>query len=59
MTDRFDETQHNNLVAILAKAWEELDATELLNYIHPDFRYDSQWVFAWMNAAEYSRYIVG
>ena len=50
---------HQELVEILAKAWETLDASELLKYIHPDFQYDSQWVFASMYADEYPGYITG
>ena len=54
-----EDKNHQELLEILAKAWETLDATELLNYIHPDFQYDSQWVFASMYADEYPGYITG
>ena len=50
---------HNKLIAILAKAWENLDASELLKYIHPNFQYDSQKVFRSMYADEYPSYITG
>lgn len=50
---------HQELIEILAKAWETLDASELIKYIHPDFQYDSQKVFASMYADEYPDYITG
>ena len=50
---------HQKLVEILAEAWRTLDASELLKYIHPNFQYDSQWVFASMYADEYPDYITG
>ena len=50
---------HDELVEILANAWRRLDASELVKYIHPDFQYDSQWVFASMYADEYPSYITG
>lgn len=50
---------HDELVEILAEAWRKLDATELLKYIHPDFQYDSQWVFRSMYGDEYPSYITG
>ena len=53
------EKNHQDLVEILAEAWKSLDASELLNYIHPNFQYDSQWVFASMYADEYPNYITG
>lgn len=53
------EKNHQDLVEILAEAWKSLDASELLNYIHPNFQYDSQWVFASMYADEYPSYITG
>ncbi|MBQ9433348.1 MAG: hypothetical protein IJU26_03940 [Synergistaceae bacterium] len=53
------EKNHEELVEILAEAWKNLDASELLNYIHPDFQYDSQWVFRSMYGDEYPGYITG
>ena len=50
---------HDELVEILAEAWRTLNASELLKYIHPDFQYDSQWVFSSMYADEYPGYITG
>ena len=50
---------HQRLVEILAEAWKTLDASELVKYIHPDFQYDSQWVFRSMFAEEYPGYIAG
>lgn len=32
--------EHDELVTILAEAWSNLDASELVKYIHPDFQYD-------------------
>ena len=43
-------SDHEKLVEILAEAWRKLDAQELLKHIHPNFQYDSQWVFASMYA---------
>ena len=51
--------EHQRLVEILADAWETLDASELVKYVHPDFQYDSQWGFASMYADEYPGYIAG
>ena len=53
------DTEHQRLVEILAEAWRNLDASELVKYIHPDFQYDSQWVFDSMYADEYPGYIKG
>ncbi len=53
------DTEHQRLVEVLAEAWKNLDATELLKYIHPDFQYDSQWVFDSMFADRYPEYITG
>ena len=50
---------HQQLIEVLAQAWTRLDASELLKYIHPEFQYDSQWVFASMYAEEYPNYITG
>ncbi len=51
--------KHQELLEILAHAWKTLDASELVKYIHPDFQYDSQWVFRSMYADEYPSYITG
>ncbi|MBQ7733694.1 MAG: hypothetical protein IJT58_06720 [Synergistaceae bacterium] len=51
--------EHQKLIEILAKAWETLDASELVKYVHDDFEYNSQKVFASMYADEYPAYIVG
>ena len=51
--------EHQRLVEVLADAWKRLDASELVKYVHPDFQYDSQWVFASMYADEYPGYIAG
>ena len=48
---------HQQLLEILAHAWKTLDASELIHYIHPEFQYDSQKVFASMYADEYPSYI--
>ena len=53
------EKNHDELAAILADAWKNLDPSELLKYIHPDFQYDSQWVFDSMYADQYPEYITG
>ena len=50
---------HQELLEILAHAWETLDASKLLKYIRNNFKYDSQWVFRTMYAEEYRSYIVG
>ena len=49
---------HQELLEILAHAWETLDASELLKYIRNNFKYDSQWVFRTMYSDEYRTYIV-
>lgn len=51
--------EHQQLLEILAHAWKTLDASELVKYIHPEFQYDSQKVFASMYADEYPSYITG
>lgn len=50
---------HQQLLEILAQAWTSLDASELVKYIHSEFQYDSQWVFAYMYAEECPDYITG
>ena len=55
----FNPEEHQHLLEILAEAWKNLDASELIKYIHPSFQYDSQWVFRSMYADEYPSYITG
>lgn len=55
----FDWENHQKLLEILADAWKNLNASELLKYIHPEFQYDSQKVLASMYANEYHDYITG
>ena len=47
------------MICVLSEAWTLLDKTRLVLCIHPRFQYDSQWVFASMNAEEYCTYISG
>lgn len=43
----------------LQQAWIELDAELIIKHLDPNFRYDSQWVFDYLDYDGYVEYIKG
>ena len=47
------------IVKDLAAAWRTQDAELLIQHLAPEFRYDSMWVFEWLDCDGYAEYIRG
>lgn len=52
-------TSQEKYLQILFEAWKNLDASELIKCLDEDFRYDSFWVFDYLDDDGYKEYIVG
>lgn len=48
-----------SIVNDITRAWNELDPELIVRHLSPDFRYDSQWVFAYLTYDGYVEYIRG
>ena len=47
------------VVRDLAEAWRTLDAELIIRHLASEFRYDSMWVFEWLDRDGYAEYIRG
>ena len=50
---------NEEIVRDLAEAWRTLDAELIIRHLAPEFRYDSMWVFEWLDRDGYAEYIRG
>ncbi len=47
------------IISHFAEAWRTLNAELIIKHLSEDFRYDSQWVFDWLDYEGYKEYIIG
>ena len=54
-----ENLKDEQIVRDLAEAWRTLDAELIIKHLASEFRYDSMWVFDWLDRDGYAEYIRG
>lgn len=53
------ENSQEYIIRDFQKAWQTFNASYIIKHLHPDFIYDSQWVFQSLDYTGYVDYIIG
>ena len=54
-----NENSQEYIIKDFQKAWQTFNASYIIKHLHPDFIYDSQWVFESLDYSGYVDYIIG
>lgn len=54
-----NENSQEYIIKDFQKAWQTFNASYIIKHLHPDFIYDSQWVFKSLDYTGYVDYILG
>ena len=54
-----NENSQEYIIKDFQKAWQTFNASYIIKHLHPDFIYDSQWVFESLDYTGYVDYILG
>ena len=54
-----NENSQEYIIRDFQKAWQTFNASYIIKHLHPDFIYDSQWVFQSLDYTGYVDYILG